>query len=53
MSTAATIRTELRDLYVSESARIQQEFAANGSGGVGFVADKNHRGIEGAGGLPG
>jgi [protein-PII] uridylyltransferase len=32
MSTAATLRTELRDLYLTESARIQQEFAAAGSG---------------------
>ena len=32
MSTAATLRTELRDLYLTESARIQQEFAASGSG---------------------
>jgi [protein-PII] uridylyltransferase len=32
MSTAATLRTELRDLYLSESARIQQEFANTGDG---------------------
>jgi [protein-PII] uridylyltransferase len=32
MSTAATLRTELRDLYLSESARIQQEFASTGNG---------------------
>jgi [protein-PII] uridylyltransferase len=32
MSTAATLRTELRDLYASESTRIQQDFIANGSG---------------------
>jgi [protein-PII] uridylyltransferase len=32
MSTAATIRTELRDLYLAESARIQQEFASTGDG---------------------
>jgi [protein-PII] uridylyltransferase len=32
MSTAATLRTELRDLYLTESARIQQEFVAAGSG---------------------
>src|ERR1700686_80756 len=32
MSTAATSRTELRDLYVSETARIQQEFAETGNG---------------------
>ena len=32
MSTAPTLRAELRDLYVAESARIQQEFADAGSG---------------------
>jgi len=32
MSTAATLRTELRDLYLSESARIQQEFTSSGNG---------------------
>jgi [protein-PII] uridylyltransferase len=32
MSTAATLRTELRELYVAESTRIQQEFAARGNG---------------------
>ncbi|MBO0911901.1 MAG: HD domain-containing protein, partial [Acidobacteria bacterium] len=32
MSTAPTLRTELRDLYLSESARIQQEFAGSGDG---------------------
>jgi [protein-PII] uridylyltransferase len=32
MSTAATLRTELRDLYLAESTRIQQEFIATGSG---------------------
>src|SRR6185437_2862107 len=32
MSTAATIRTELRELYLRESTRIQQEFAASGDG---------------------
>jgi [protein-PII] uridylyltransferase len=32
MSTAVTLRTELRDLYVNESVRIQQEFVADGSG---------------------
>ena len=31
-TTAATLRTELRELYLSESARIQQEFAARGDG---------------------
>src|SRR5260370_13527056 len=32
MSTAATLRTELRELYSNESARIQQEFAEQGDG---------------------
>jgi [protein-PII] uridylyltransferase len=32
MSTAATIRTELRDLYLSESAHIQREFVNTGDG---------------------
>lgn len=32
MSTAATLRTELRDLYLTESTRIQQDFAAAGNG---------------------
>ena len=32
MSTAVTLRTELRDLYVNESARILREFVANGNG---------------------
>jgi [protein-PII] uridylyltransferase len=32
MSTAATLRSELRDLYLSQSARIQQEFARTGNG---------------------
>src|SRR5437764_2602268 len=32
MSTAATLRTELRDLYSAESARIQQDFVAAGDG---------------------
>src|SRR6266566_4981928 len=32
MSTAATLRTELRDLYLSESTQIQQAFATNGDG---------------------
>jgi len=34
MSTAATLRTELRDLYLAESARIQQEFTVNGNGAI-------------------
>lgn len=38
MSTAATLRTELRDLYLSESARIQQQFAAQGDGPVAIAA---------------
>src|SRR5215475_11868205 len=32
MSTAATLRTELKELYVTESTRMQQEFAARGNG---------------------
>ena len=32
MSTAATLRTELRDLYLSESTQIQQAFATTGDG---------------------
>src|SRR6266496_1084609 len=32
MSTAATIRTELRDLYLAESSGIQQAFASTGDG---------------------
>ncbi|MBV9179825.1 MAG: [protein-PII] uridylyltransferase [Acidobacteria bacterium] len=32
MSTAVTLRTELRDLYLTESTRIQQEFVASGNG---------------------
>ena len=32
MSTAATLRTELRDLYLSESTQIQQVFATTGDG---------------------
>src|SRR5689334_7819452 len=37
MSTAATLRTELRDLYLTESARIQREFAAGGSGSTAIA----------------
>ena len=37
MSTAATLRTELRDLYLSESSRIQQEFVAKGNGPSAIV----------------
>ena len=32
MSTAATLRTELRDLYLADSAHIQQEFVSHGNG---------------------
>jgi len=32
MSTAATLRTELRELYLNESTRIQREFTADGNG---------------------
>jgi [protein-PII] uridylyltransferase len=32
MSTAATLRTELRDLYLAESSGIQQAFATSGDG---------------------
>src|SRR5579872_3213636 len=38
MSTAATLRTELRDLYLSESARIQQEFTETGIGSAAISA---------------
>src|SRR6266702_2807507 len=38
MSTAATLRAEVRDLYLSESARIQQEFAAGASGVAAIAA---------------
>src|ERR1700719_481397 len=38
MSTAATLRTELRDLYLSETARIQQDFANTGSGSAAIAA---------------
>jgi [protein-PII] uridylyltransferase len=38
MSTAATLRTELRDLYLNESARIQQEFADTGDGPAAIAA---------------
>jgi [protein-PII] uridylyltransferase len=36
-TTAATLRTELRDLYLAESARIQQEFAAVGDGSAAIA----------------
>jgi [protein-PII] uridylyltransferase len=38
MSTAATLRTELRDLYLSETTRIQQEFAETGNGPAAIAA---------------
>jgi [protein-PII] uridylyltransferase len=38
MSTAATLRTELRDLYLSETARIQQDFAGTGNGSAAIAA---------------
>lgn len=38
MSTAATLRTELRDLYLHESAQIQQEFAASGRGSAAIAS---------------
>jgi len=38
MSTAATLRTELRDLYLSETARIQQDFASTGNGPAAIAA---------------
>lgn len=37
MSTAATVRAELRDLYLAESARIQQEFNVHGDGASAIV----------------
>src|SRR5436190_3855280 len=37
MSTAASLRTELRDLYLVESARIQQRFAASGDGSLAIA----------------
>src|SRR6266704_2668423 len=37
MSTAATLRTELRELYSNESARIQREFAAHGIGSIAIA----------------
>ena len=38
MSTAATLRTELRDLYLTDSARIQQDFALTGNGSSAIAA---------------
>jgi [protein-PII] uridylyltransferase len=37
MSTAVTLRTELRELYANESARIQQEFVADGNGAAAIA----------------
>ena len=37
MSTAVTLRSELRELYANESARIQQEFAADGDGAAAIA----------------
>ena len=37
MSTAATLRTELRDLYLSESTRIQQQFTDSGNGAAAIA----------------
>lgn len=38
MSTAATLRTELRDLYLAETTRIQQDFLNTGDGSVAIAA---------------
>lgn len=38
MSTAASLRTELRDLYLGESALIQQEFVKTGNGSAAIAA---------------
>src|SRR5438270_1386373 len=38
MSTAATLRTELRDLYLAETTRIQQDFANTGDGIAAIAA---------------
>ena len=37
MSTAATLRSELRDLYLGESASIQQQFLKEGSGSAAIA----------------
>jgi [protein-PII] uridylyltransferase len=37
MSTTATLRTELRELYANQSARIQQEFVADGNGSAAIT----------------
>ena len=39
MTTAAILRTELRDLYLAESKRIQQGFAAKGNGST-MIAER-------------
>jgi [protein-PII] uridylyltransferase len=38
MSTAVTLRTELRDLYLAETTRIQQDFANTGDGLAAIAA---------------
>ena len=38
MGTAATLRSQLRDLYLHESAQIQQEFASTGSGSTAIAS---------------
>jgi [protein-PII] uridylyltransferase len=38
MSTAAMLRTELRDLYLAETTRIQQDFANTGDGSAAIAA---------------
>lgn len=38
MSTAATLRTELRDLYLSDSVRIQQQFDSTGDGSAAIAS---------------
>jgi [protein-PII] uridylyltransferase len=38
MSTAATLRTELRDLYLAETTRIRQDFANTGDGLAAIAA---------------
>ena len=38
MSTAPTLRAELRDLYLAESARIQQGFVSSGNGSAAVAA---------------
>jgi len=37
MSTAATLRTELRELYLAESTRIQHEFTVHGNGAIAIA----------------